>query len=96
MWIGRRFDSRLGAQREQKSYAQGEDRYMRETRLVLTVAKEKRQPQNDGYIAIISLGSPQLGSSEVTILDVSVVKNMKEAKAWFRKAKAEQPWATRQ
>lgn len=64
-------------------------------RLVLTVGREKRQPQNDGYIAVISDGSPQLGSEAVTVLTVEVVKNMKQAKEWFRRMKIERPWEPR-
>lgn len=64
-------------------------------RLVLTVGCEKRQPQNDGYIAVISDGSPQLGSETVTVLTVEVVKNMKQAKEWFRRMKIERPWEPR-
>lgn len=65
-------------------------------KMVLTVAREKREPQRDGYVAIISRGSPQLGDNEVVVLAVDIVQNMKAAKAWFRRMKEEQPWETRQ
>lgn len=64
-------------------------------KLCLTVSPEKRKPQNDGYIALITAGHPQFGDEEVTILSVSVVKNMEEAKQWFDKMKVEQPWIER-
>jgi hypothetical protein len=67
---------------------------MAEDRIYLTVDREKRQPQNDGYVAVISMGQPQLGD-DCTVLDVEIVKNMKEAKAWFKKMKDEQPWIRR-
>lgn len=68
---------------------------MAENRMYLTVDREKRKPQNDGYVAVISLGSPQRGDEECVILDVEVVKNMKEAKAWYKRMRIEQPWVTR-
>jgi hypothetical protein len=68
---------------------------MSESSIYLTVEREKRQPENDGYIAVISQGQPQLGDRDITVLDVEVVKNMKEAKAWFKRMKVEQPWVQR-
>lgn len=68
---------------------------MSEDTMYLTVDRHKRQPENDGYIAIISYGSPQLGDKLTTVLTVEIVKNMKEAKAWFKKMKIEQPWIAR-
>lgn len=65
-------------------------------RLYLTVAREKRQPQNDGYVAVISDGHVQRGDEKCTVLTVEVVPNMKAAKAWFRRMKVERPWETRQ
>jgi hypothetical protein len=68
---------------------------MAQDKMYLTVDKQKRQPENDGYIAVISLGQPQLGDQEVTILGIKVVKDRKEAEAWFERAKIEQPWELR-
>lgn len=68
---------------------------MAEDQMYLTVARKKRQPQNDGYIAIISRGQPQLGDEEITVLTLEVVKNMKEAELWYRRMKIEQPWVRR-
>lgn len=67
-------------------------------KLALTVAREKRQPQNDGYIAVITRGGhPQFAPAETCeILTLEVVPNMKAAKAWFRRMKIERPWETRQ
>ncbi len=68
---------------------------MGDDRIYLTVDNEKR-PEGDGYIAIISHGSPQLGDSIVTVLDVTVAKNMKSARAWYRRQMQTKPWETRQ
>lgn len=68
---------------------------MAQNRMYLTVDRERCQPENDGYIAVISMGQPQLGDEECTVLDVEVVKNMKEAKAWYKRMKIEQPWVRR-
>lgn len=65
-------------------------------RLYLTVAQEKRQPQNDGYIAVVTQGNYQAGDDPVIVLTLKIVENMKEAKAWFRRMKMERPWETRQ
>ncbi len=67
-----------------------------ESKIYLTVDRKKRQPQNDGYIATISYGQPQLGDKNITVLDVEVVKNMKAAKIWYRRMLIEKPWETRQ
>lgn len=64
-------------------------------RLVLTVGTERRQPENDGYIAIISMGSPQLGDEDIEVLDVAIVPSMKAAKRWYKQMKLEQPWVSR-
>jgi len=68
---------------------------MAEDHYYLTVARERRQPQNDGYIAVISLGQPQLGDDHVTVCDVEVVPNMKAARKWFKRQVAEKPWEPR-
>jgi hypothetical protein len=68
---------------------------MAEDKIYLTVSRDKRQPQNDGYIAVISQGQPQLGDNTCTVLDVELVKNMKEANAWFKRMKIDRPWETR-
>lgn len=61
----------------------------------MTVGREKRQPENDGYVAVITDGCYQAGDDPVICLDVEIVKNMKEAKAWFRRMKIERPWEPR-
>jgi hypothetical protein len=68
---------------------------MAEDRLYLTVAPDKRQPQNDGYIAVISRGHPKAGDRTYAVLTVKVVKNEQEAKAWFKRMKIERPWEER-
>lgn len=68
---------------------------MAEDRMYLTVERTKRQPENDGYIAVISQGQPQTGDTHCTILSVKTVKNMKAAKAWYRRMKIERPWEPR-
>lgn len=68
---------------------------MAQDEIYLTVSREKRQPQNDGYIAIISKGSPQLGDSETTVLTVTLVPNMKAANKWFKAMLVERPWESR-
>ena len=68
---------------------------MAQDRIYLTVGREKRKPQNDGYIAVISQGQPQLGDEEVTVLSVEIVKNMKAAKAWYKRMCIERPWVRR-
>jgi hypothetical protein len=65
---------------------------MAEDRLYLTVDDHKRQPQNDGYIAVISRGHPKAGDQNSTVLMVKVVKNAQEAKAWFKRMEIERPW----
>lgn len=65
-------------------------------RLYLTVARERRQPQNDGYVAVISDGHIQRGDEKCLVLSVKVVPNVKAAQAWFRRMKEERPWETRQ
>jgi hypothetical protein len=64
--------------------------------LFLTVDREKRQPQNDGYIAVITDAHPQRGDGPVTVLTVDVLPSMKAAKAWFRRMQVERPWEPRQ
>ena len=68
---------------------------MTEDRVYLTVAREKREPQRDGYVAVITRGNYQLGDKDVTVLDVEIVQNMKDAKKWFKQMLVEQPWEPR-
>lgn len=68
---------------------------MAEHQIYLTVDRQKRQPQNDGYVAVISQGSPQFGDGETIVLDVEVVKNMKEARRWYKRMLVERPWEAR-
>ena len=69
---------------------------MAEDRFYLTISNEKRQPQNDGYIAVISMGSPQAGDESCTIMSVEIVQDMAEGRAWFKRQCSERPWEKRQ
>jgi len=60
--------------------------------MYLTVDHDR---EKGGMIAVISLGQPQLGDTHVTVLSVERVKNMKQAKAWYRQMKLERPWEAR-
>lgn len=66
---------------------------MSEDRIYLTVGDD---PKGRGLIAVMSQGQPQLGDAHCTVLTIEIVKNMKQAKAWFRRMKDERPWETRQ
>jgi hypothetical protein len=63
-----------------------------ETKLYLTVSPDKRQPQNDGYVAIISEGSPQKGDKDIKVLSIKIVSEQDEAKTWFKRMIIERPW----
>lgn len=63
-----------------------------ESSIYLTVGQDEKGKM----LAIISQGQPQLGDQNVIILDVKRVKNMKEARAWYRQMRIERPWETRQ
>jgi hypothetical protein len=67
-----------------------------EDKIYLTVAKNKRKPQKDGYVAVITRGQMQEGDNDVIVLDVEVVSGMKEAKKWFEQMMVERPWEQRQ
>jgi hypothetical protein len=66
---------------------------MAQDTMYLTVDRDR---EVGGMIAVISMGSPQHGDTNVAILSVERVKNRKEAKAWYRRMKVERPWETRQ
>lgn len=68
---------------------------MAEDHIYLTVAEEKRQPENDGYVAVISYGHPQYGDKHCTVLSVKVVQDTEQAKEWYRRMKIERPWEER-
>lgn len=65
---------------------------MAEDTIYLTVGDN---PKGIGLLAIISRGQPQLGDDHCTLLTLEVVKNMKAAKAWYRRMKIERPWEAR-
>ena len=64
---------------------------MAESKTYLTVGDDPK----GRLLAVISEGQPQLGDANVTVLSVKPVKNMKEAKAWYRQMKMERPWEAR-
>jgi hypothetical protein len=68
---------------------------MAEHQLYLTVSHEKRQPENDGYVAVISQGHMRRGDANTILLSVEIVPNMKAAKAWFKRMQIERPWESR-
>lgn len=51
-----------------------------------------KNPKGDGLLAVISDGHPQRGHQDIEICDVEVVKNIKEAKAWYRQRCRDLPW----
>lgn len=67
---------------------------MGDSRIYLTVGK-KKLPDGQGYLAVISQGSPQKGDAETIVLDCEVVPNMKAAKAWYRRQMLLKPWEAR-
>lgn len=65
---------------------------MAEDRIYLTV---DNNPNGRGLLAVMTQGHPQFGDKECVVLTLEVVKNMKEAKRWFKRMKIEQPWEVR-
>lgn len=51
-------------------------------------------PKGRGILAIISLGSPQFGDTEVAVCDIEICKNMKAAKKWYWRQMKTKPWET--
>lgn len=62
---------------------------MAEDTMYLTVGKN---PKGEGLIAVITLGQPQFGDKNCTVLSLEIVSNMKAAKIWFKRMKIERPW----
>jgi hypothetical protein len=44
------------------------------------------------FIAVISLGSPQLGDKNVKVLDVETVRSPAEARSWMKRQMKTKPW----
>lgn len=65
---------------------------MAEDAMYLTVGDD---PEGRGKLAIITIGQPQLGDERCTVLTLEIVKNMKAARAWYRRMKIERPWEAR-
>lgn len=65
---------------------------MAEDQIYLTV---DTNPNGPGLVAVMTQGQPQLGDEHCVVLSLELVKNMKEAKIWFRRMKVERPWELR-
>lgn len=49
-------------------------------------------PERSAYLAVISIGSPQVGDAEVTVCDADWFHSMKKARKWFKSQVAKKPW----
>lgn len=66
---------------------------------VISVKKDNRayylttglDPKGRGLLAVISKGHVQRGE-ETTVLDVEIVKNVKEARRWYKRQMKTKPW----
>jgi hypothetical protein len=47
-------------------------------------------------MAVISIGSPQLGDETTTVCDVAIVKDQGAADKWFKEQMITKPWVDRQ
>lgn len=53
-------------------------------------------PDGQGrLLAVCSRGSPQKGDRDVIVLDVEIVRDEAEARAWFERVLIERPWEAR-
>lgn len=52
-------------------------------------------PKGEGYLAVISLGSPQKGDKNVMVCNLKVVATEKDAQAWYAEQMELLPWETR-
>lgn len=62
-------------------------------KLYLTISANEK---TGGFLAVCSLGSPQLGDTDVTVCSIAVVETEMEARLWFCRMCDERPWETRQ
>lgn len=67
---------------------------MTETRKIYLTTDEDEE--KGGYVAVISLGSPQMGDKEVVVLSVSRQETEEDAREWYREQMELKPWETRQ
>lgn len=67
---------------------------------ILSVTPETRRyylttapnPNGPGVMAVISLGSPQYGDTNVVVCSVTVRKSIRAANNWFKKQMKTRPW----
>lgn len=64
---------------------------MAEHKYYLTVGKEPK----GRLLAIITQGHGQFGDQTIICCTLKIVKNVKEAKKWYKKMIIEKPWETR-
>jgi len=68
------------------------------TTTILSVERDHRRfyltcdKHQKGVLAVISLGSPQHGDTDIDILDVTICKNIKAAKKWYQRQMKTRPW----
>jgi len=51
-----------------------------------------QNPNGDGVLAIISLGSPQRGDADVIVLKTGIFPSAEAAGVWFREQMETRPW----
>lgn len=68
---------------------------MAEDEIYMTISTKRRQPQNDGYVAILTKGQPQLGDKEIVVLTMTILEHLKDAKKWHDQMLKERPWEVR-
>lgn len=60
----------------------------------LSTTPDKKDPTK--LLAIITIGSPQKGDTNIEICDVKIVDDQEAAVEWFNQMLVEQPWEKRQ
>lgn len=63
---------------------------MSEDKIYLTTGPD---PKGRGLLAIMSLGSPQLGD-KTTVLTLEIVEDQDAAHEWFARMKVQRPWVS--
>lgn len=65
---------------------------MAEDKIYLTTDKN---PNGPGLLAVMTLGHPQRGDADWTILLIEVVPDLDAAEEWFEEMYIEMPWERR-
>lgn len=52
-------------------------------------------PHGRGLVAVITLGSPQMGDATTTICAAEIVGDQEAAEAWLARMVVEKPWVER-